>query len=283
VHDPHRRAGEEATSMKSLRAPAVIALLATALLATAPLARAQSAFEGTWRPDPQKPGPTRPPDAFELSHGMYECKSCQPAYTIKADGHDQPVSGVDFYDTLRVTIVDPHTVNRLARKNGQTVMNSTMTVSADGASLLESQVLFGMAPQPVELTIKSARAAAAPAGAHLLSGAWRRLELDLTHHDEDTTYKVTAGALSMSDRMGRSFTAKLDGSDAPYLGDPEFTTVSLKVVDPRTLEEYDKKDGKVVKISRWSIEKDGRTMHVRFDDTHGGVQQQTGHKVEANP
>ena len=44
--------------------------------------------------------------------------------------------------------------------------------------------------------------------------------------------------------------------------------------------ESDKKGGKVVKISRWSVGPDGKTMHVRFDDTQGHVQEQTGHKVE---
>jgi hypothetical protein len=260
--------------MKSRFTPAVIALLGASSFAWA-----QSPFDGTWRPDPQKPSPTRKPDAVQLSDGMYECQSCEPPYKIEADGHDQPVSGISYYDTMSIRIVDPHTVTRLAKKSGEPVMKSTMTVSADGASLVETQSIYGMGPHPIDLMIKSARAAAAPAGAHLLSGAWRRVEADLPHHEEDTTYKVTADAMSMSDRMGRSFTAKLDGTHAPYVGDSHFSTVSLKVIDPRTIEEYDKKDGKVVKISRWSIEPDGQTMHVRFDDTHGRVQEQTGHKV----
>jgi hypothetical protein len=49
--------------------------------------------------------------------------------------------------------------------------------------------------------------------------------------------------------MGRSFSAQLDGTEAPYNGSDEFTSVSLKMVDGHTIEESDKKDGKVVKIS----------------------------------
>jgi len=33
-------------------------------------------------------------------------------------------------------------------------------------------------------------------------------------------------------------------------------------------------------VTRWSIDSDGKTMHARFDDTHGFVQEQTGHKVQ---
>jgi hypothetical protein len=43
---------------------------------------------------------------------------------------------------------------------------------------------------------------------------------------------------------------------------------------------FSPKDGKIVKISLWSVRPDGKTMHVRFDDTHGHVQEQDGHKVE---
>lgn len=56
--------------------------------------------------------------------------------------------------------------------------------------------------------------------------------------------------------------------------------MSLKVIDKNTIEESDKKDGKIVKISLWSVGPDGKTMHVRFDDTHGHVQEQDGHKME---
>ena len=103
---------------------------------------------------------------------------------------------------------------------------------------------------------------------------------DVSNHAEDTIFVVAGGTLSMSDRMGRSFSAKLDGTEAPYGGSDEFTSVSLKVIDSHTIEESDKRAGKVVKISRWSVGPDGKTMHVRFDDTQGHVQEQDGRKVQ---
>ena len=102
---------------------------------------------------------------------------------------------------------------------------------------------------------------------------------DVSNHAEDTIFKVDGETLEMSDRMGRSFSAKLDGTEAPYNGSDEFTSVSLKVIDSHTIEESDKKGGTVVKISRWNVLPDGKTMHVRFDNTQGFVQEQTGHKV----
>ena len=91
---------------------------------------------------------------------------------------------------------------------------------------------------------------------------------------------MSGGTLSMTDRMGRSFTAKLDGAQAAYNGSDEFDHVSLKLVDERTIEESGLKGGKVVTISRWALSPDGQTLHARFDDPHGHIQEQDGHKVQ---
>lgn len=262
--------------MKSLRSLPVAGLLVAAT------ALAQSPFDGTWRPDPQRPPASQPPDVVEVTANLYKCVSCDPPYAVKPDGIDHPIASNPYYDTLSITIVDPHTIKKVAKQGGELAIESTMTVSADGRNLTESQVLYHVGPRNLAVTKKSVRAAAGAAGANLLSGSWHLLEADLTNHDEDTTFKVSGGSLTMTDRMGRSFTAKLDGTDAPYKGDPEFTSVSLKTPDARTIEEYDKKDGTVVKMSRWTIDPDGRTLHARFDDTHGKVQTQTGHKVESS-
>jgi hypothetical protein len=97
---------------------------------------------------------------------------------------------------------------------------------------------------------------------------------------EDTVFKINRDTLAMSDQMGRSFSAKLNGTEAPYNGSNEFTSVSLKMIDDHTIEESDKKGGKVVKISTWSVGPDAKTMHVRFDGTRGHVQEQNGRKVQ---
>jgi hypothetical protein len=81
-------------------------------------------------------------------------------------------------------------------------------------------------------------------------------DLDISNHAEDTIFKINGDTLSMTDRLGRSFSAKLDGTETPYNGSDEFTNVSLKIIDGHTIEESDKKGGKVVKIDRWSVDPD---------------------------
>jgi hypothetical protein len=250
------------------------------LLILPALGFAQSAFEGTWRPDPQRPDHPGEPQTTRLARGEYECSSCKPPYKIKADGHDQALKGNPYYDTLSIAVMDDNTLTKTGKKDGKVTLDAKVTVSADGATKTEVQRQIGGTPFPMELTIKYARVGASAAGSHAVSGSWQMTEVDVTNHAEDTTFKLRGGALVMTDRLGRSFTAKFDGTPASYKGSDEFNGVSLKLIDERTIEESDLLDGKVVKISRWSISPDGQTMHARFDDTHGHIQEQDGHKVK---
>jgi hypothetical protein len=258
----------------------VLVYLLTATVNAAPSTVAAPAFEGTWRPDPQLPSATRKPETVQLAGGVYDCKACDPPYKIKADGRDQAVPGNPIYDTMSITALDPHTVKGTAKKNGTAVGEILITVSPDGASKSEKTTLTGMAPKPIEVTSRYRRVAEGAPGSHPVSGAWALIDTDVTNHAEDTTFKLDNGKLVMTDLMGGSFTAKLDGTAAPYNGNPQYNAVSLKLINSRTIEESDLKDGKVAQIRRWTLAADNNTVHARFDDTQGHVQQQDGHRVK---
>ena len=87
----------------------------------APAVMAQSVFDGTWWPDRQIFSPTRKPDVIELANDVYDCQSCTPPYKIKADGHDQGITGNPYYDTLSITMADDGTVTKIAKKGGKVV------------------------------------------------------------------------------------------------------------------------------------------------------------------
>jgi hypothetical protein len=190
--------------------------------------------------------------------------------------------------------VDDRTVHLVGRRAGVLSYESTTVVAAEGTSSIEtrtaativgSHLMPVMAsrgergPQPVLFRIVAARIGPPTAGAHLVSGSWRVMELDLLNHDEDTSYRIADGSLTMSDRMGRSYFAPLDGTVAPYLGDARFTSVSVRLLDERTIEESNLNGDTVVQVTRWQVAEDGTMMHVRFDDTRGHVMEQTGHKL----
>jgi hypothetical protein len=70
----------------------------------------------------------------------------------------------------------------------------------------------------------------------------------------------------MTNPTGQSYTAKLDGTDAPMKGDPGITSVAVKMLGKDTLEETDKRDGKVIGIFKMTVAPDGKTAKASFDD-----------------
>ena len=75
----------------------------------------------------------------------------------------------------------------------------------------------------------------------------------------------------MSDQNGNSYDAKFDGKEYPIQGDPGHTMVSLKRTGDRTIEETDKRDGKVVGVSRMTVSKDGKSIQVEYTDKQRGT------------
>ena len=67
-------------------------------------------------------------------------------------------------------------------------------------------------------------------------------------------------------QTGQTYTAKLGGPDAPMSGDPGVTSVSVKMIDRNTLMEIDKREGKIIGISKMTISADGKSLKMSFDD-----------------
>jgi hypothetical protein len=85
------------------------------------------------------------------------------------------------------------------------------------------------------------------------------------------TYQGTENGLKMSDQNGNSYDAKFDGKEYPINGDPGNTMVSLKRIGNDTIEETDKRDGKVVGISRMTVSKDGKSIHIDYTNKLQGT------------
>jgi hypothetical protein len=110
-----------------------------------------------------------------------------------------------------------------------------------------------------------------PAGAHAISGSWRTESFDnISDNGLFFTYKVEGDSLTMTTPTGQSYTAKLDGTEAPFGGDPGTTSVSVKKLSNNSIEETDKRDGKVISVSVNTVEPDGKTMKLAIEDKlHG--------------
>jgi hypothetical protein len=237
------------------------------------VASAQNAFDGTWKIDLSKAEFPKKPDVYLLQNGMYQCKTCAPPIDIKADGQDQKVTGHPYYDSVAIKVVSDHEIEETDKKNGKTVATSTMTVSPDGNTLAFTFTdSSNTNAEPVTGKGEETRVAKGPAGTHAISGSWRTTKVD-TVSDNGLlwTYKVSGDELTMTTQTGQSYTAKLNGAQAPMKGDPGTTSVAVKMMGKNTLEETDYREGKAISIARMVVSPDGKTMKLMVDDKLRGT------------
>ncbi len=248
-------------------------LIPFAALLMSGVSMAQSVFDGTWKVDMGTAKFPEKPDVYLLQGGMYHCKTCVPPLDVKADGQDQRVSGHPYYDTVNIKVVDDRTIQETDKKNGKTVTTSTARVSDDGNTVM-FEFSDSSAGNGATVTGKGqeTRVAKGPEGSHAISGSWKMAKLeDLSENATTFTYKVNGDSLTMTSPTGQGYTAKLDGTEAPYQGDPGTTSVSVKKMGPNSLEETDKRNGKIVSVERMTVSADGKTMKIVADDRLRGT------------
>ena len=246
------------------------------LLVTPVLMLAQSAFDGTWKVDMNKVQFPKKPDVYLLQNGMYECNTCAPPVKVKADGQDQPVTGHPYYDTAAVTVISDHEIEETDKKDGKTVATSKTTVSPDGNTLtFEFSDSSNTNAAPVTGKGEETRVTKGPAGSNAISGSWRIAKFETLSDNAITwTYKVSGDELTMTTPTGQSYTAKLNGTEAPYKGDPGTTAVSVKMSGKDTLVETDKRGDKVLSVSKMTLDPDGKTAKIMVEDKlHGTTSQ----------
>lgn len=245
-------------------------IVISALLLLVPAAAlASSAFDGTWKTRTDSMKVTGKPDAFAVADGTYTCSSCNPAVKIQADGADHKVTGHDTYDSRAVKVVDPKTVEITNKLAGKTISTNTMTVSADGSTLSGKFTDYSGA-KPATGTYTEKRVAAGAAGAHVISGSWQPDQMGEANDALRTvSYKMAGDHFSMN-WNGQSYDAKFDGKEYPVTGDPTHTVVSLKRIDANTVEETDRRMGKVTDEIRIAASKDGKTVEYTDKDVLRG-------------
>lgn len=255
------------------------ALVGLALAPTA--AWAQSPFTGKWKVDLAAAQLPSKPQVFLLKDGTFSCKSCVPAYDVKADGMMHPVGGSPYYDHMMVKVVDAHTLDTARTKKGATTLKGEETVSPDGGTLTAKYDDMTVPNSPVTGVETYTRVAAAPPGAHAVSGSWREEKLaDMSSNALITDISIVDGAVHMSTPAGQSYVARIGGPPAPYKGDPGTTAVTVQSQGPRTMVETDYRDGKVISVDTMTLAPDGKTLKVDVEDKlHGTTSHFTATKV----
>jgi hypothetical protein len=227
-------------------------------------AMAQSPFDGTWRLDTSASQPSTYHYDYLLKDGIYHCTTCDPPIEVRADGQDHKITGDPCSDTASVKVVDDRTTEETEKKNGKIVGTLRMVVSADGKTATDDWTESCNAKGDVVAgqDIMS-RVAEAPRGAHAISGSWKvSKRLNRSESAVLITLKLEADTFSFADPTDQHYKAKLDGTETPFEGDLSGSVVSVKRIGENTIEETDREDGKVVRVARFVISDDGKTLKI---------------------
>lgn len=249
-------------------------LLALCLFSSA--ARSQSPFDGTWVIDSGKSEnlASEKPRVLSVAGGVFRESDRQ----IKADGSDQDVPATGYWDTVSVRIVDDRRVEIISKKAGKTTYTETDTVSADGNTLTK---VMKDTTEAEAVTFESdfRRIAPAPAGAHAVSGSWQVVRESRSANSTIITYKCTSQGFTAETPLGEKLEAKFDGKLYEMQDDPGHTMVSVKLINPYTVEQTNVRNGKIVFIVTLEVTPDGKAIHATLKSKEdGSVKTWTLHK-----
>lgn len=251
------------------------------LLSWSTFVQAQSRFDGTWKLDlAQSEAPTKP-ELYLLQDSTYRCTTCDPPLDIRADGRDQRITGEACYDTVSLKVIDDRTTEETDKRIGKTVGTSKMTVSSDGNSAtVEWTESCNSNGDVISGTLILSRVTRGPRGSHAVSGSWQIVKrVNLSENALFITLKLEGDTFSFADPTGQSYRARLDGTPTPITGDLTNAMVSLKRIGENTIEETEKHAGKVVKVTRFTLSTDGKTMTISIESkVNGSVRQFVAHK-----
>ena len=239
-------------------------------------ARSQSPFDGTWVIDTGKNEnlASEKPRVLSVSDGVFREGDRQ----LKADGSDHKVPANGYWDTVRVRIVDDRTVEIISKKAGKVTYTETDTVSADGNTLTK---VMKDTTEAEAVTFESdfRRIASAPAGAHALSGSWQVFKESRSENSTIIKYKCTSQGFSAETPLGEKLEAKFDGKLYEMQDDPGHTMVSVKLINPYTVEQTNVRDGKIAFIVTLEVTPDGKAIRATSKSKEdGSVKTWTLHK-----
>lgn len=246
-------------------------LLPTLLIAVPACTLAANPFDGTWLVDRAQQPPGKP-DVYVVEGGAFNCSSCEPSYSVPADGKDYKTPTNPYHDMVAATVVNAQTIKLVFHKAGRLTAIDTLTVSPDGKNLTDH---FEKHVNEQVFTAESIteRVAASPPGAHAISGSWDSVR-QIKPSESSIFFKLhdLGNTLEYHDGTGASYKAKFDGADYPERSTDPNKAVSIKRIDARTIEQTDKIGGKATGIMRLQLSEDGKVVEVTFDDIANGAQ-----------
>ena len=176
-------------------------------------------------------------------------------FTAKGNGHDTAVPGNPAFDQVEMRKIDGKQAEVTEKKGGVVVATIREKVSKDGKELTVTTANKG---RPEQITVWM-RTGGAKAVGDPVAGEWTQ-DLSKTRLRQGSPLKIESDGNGGVRFLGEfSYTARLDGK--PYdLKNSRNDTVTLQLVDPRTVDSFYRRDDQVTQKDRWVVSADGQQM-----------------------
>jgi hypothetical protein len=190
-------------------------------------------------------------------------------FTAMWHGHETSVQNNPGFNQIGVRRIDKHQAEVTEKKDGAVVATIRDKLSSDANELTMTTSAKGKAAQITVWT----RTGGTKAAADLFAGEWTE-DLSKTRLRQGLALKIEADGKDGVRFSGDfSYTARFDGKEYD-LKNSVNDTVTLELVDARTVDSIYKRDNRVAEKDRWVVSADGREMTVT---TSGALE--TGQQV----
>ena len=176
-------------------------------------------------------------------------------FTAKWDGHDASVKGNPGFSQIELRRIDKHQVEVKEKKDGAVVATVRDKLSSDGNELTSKTSEKGRADQITVWT----RSGGTKTANDLFAGEWAQ-DLSKTRLRQGLALKIEADGNEGVRFSGEfSYSARFDGKQYD-LKNSNNDTVTLQLVDARTVESIYRRDDQIAQRDRWVVSADGARM-----------------------
>ena len=193
-------------------------------------------------------------------------------FTAKWDGHETAVPGNPGFNQIELRRIDKHTAEVKEKKDGAVVSVLREKLSTDGTELTTTTSEKGRANRITVWT----RTGGPKAADNLFAGEWTQ-DLSKTRLRQGLALKIDADGTDGVHFSGEySYTARFDGKQYNVKNSTN-DTVTLELVDPRTVDAIYRRDDQVAQRDRWVVSADGQQMTATITGTL-----ETGQQLKEN-
>jgi hypothetical protein len=183
-------------------------------------------------------------------------------FTAKLNGHEASVQGNLAFNQIELRKINKHQVEVKEKKDGALVATILDKLSSDGNELTSRTSQKGRADRITVWT----RSGGKKAANDLFAGEWTE-DLSKTRLRQGLVLKIEADGKEGIRFSGEfSYSARFDGKEYD-LKNSNNDTVTLQLVDARTVDSIYRRDDQIAQRDRWVVSADGEEMTVTTTGT----------------